>query len=164
MKLPALAAAGLAAAGLAAAQDLTPIPAPLPAPSFDPAPAYAPPPAPGYGPTYEPAPLYGPAPHQSHYAPAPGPAIAPYSYEGVLPAPAPLAVPVRYKDLKNIAPCAVPQTVCVNGECGVQYVNICAPPTCVDVKRKRNKTVFDYGDYEVEIHTKKRGLVVDYDD
>ena len=170
MKFTALIAAAAATTGLAAAGELTPIPAPTapsfgPAPVYQPAPAYTPSPSYTPSPTYAPAPSYTPAPaplyapasQTSHYGPSYGPVAGP----PVLPGP---RVPVRYKDLKNIAPCAVPQTVCVNGECGVQYVDICAPEGCVDVKRKRNKTVFDYGEYQVEIHNKRDGLVVDYDD
>ena len=136
--------------------------------------------APRYqSPQYQAAPLPISPPASSHYAPAPayadpiyaapvagpayGPAYGPAFVGGPVAAPV-RQLPVRYKDLKNIAPCAVPQTVCVDGKCGVQYVDICAPEGCVDIKKKRNKTVFDYGDYEVEIHEKKGGLVVDYDD
>ena len=169
MKFPTLGLAALATAGLAVGGELTPIPAapyhsgptypaaqsyepaPLPAPSYEPAPAY------DLAPTHAPVPTYGPAPapQASYYAP---PVAAPV--HGVAARP----LPVKYKDTRKIAPCAVPQTVCVNGECGVQYVDICAPEGCVDVKHKKNKTVFDYGDYQVEIHEKRGRLVVDYDD
>ena len=173
-----LCAAVAATGGLAIAQDLAPIPAPpaspyaapapMPAPAYQPAPNYRPSPSyepapiaapsPGYAPTYRPAPVYAPThdpvpvfPAASAYGP-----VAP-----VVPGPRPR---VRYEDLRNIAPCAVTQTVCVNGECGPVYIDICAPEGCVEVKRKRNKTRFDYGKYAVDIKEKNGVFTVDYDD
>ncbi len=83
---------------------------------------------------------------------------------------------VRYKDLKNIHPCAVPMIVSVPdpcpqacGSCGPQcvYVKVCVPPCdCYETKCKRrgNKLVLDFGDYEVEITSARGEVVVDYDD
>jgi hypothetical protein len=87
---------------------------------------------------------------------------------------------VVYGDLHNIHPCAVKTIVAVKDprccphpcRCckpgGCVYIQICVPPRGpfkYEVKRRDySKIEYDYGDYEVEI-TSKRGLVyVDYDD
>lgn len=110
--------------------------------------------------------------------------------QGMPPAPAPIpegaivhaATPVslyhnvRYKDLRNIHPCAVEKIVAVPDPCpnpcnacapSCVYVRICVPPCdCYETKCSKhgNKIKYDFGKYEVEI-TSGRGVVtVDYDD
>jgi len=86
---------------------------------------------------------------------------------------------VRYKDLDNVHPRGVPTIVAVKDpgccdkkcECsepGCVYVEICVPPCGepkFDVKRSDgSKVEYDYGDYEIEITSKKGVVTVDYDD
>jgi hypothetical protein len=86
---------------------------------------------------------------------------------------------VRYKDLHNIHPRAVKKIVAVKdprfndkicGRCAPPcvYIMICVPPSGhfkFEVKRKDySKVEYDYGDYEVEISSKKGIVTVDYDD
>lgn len=134
MKLAALVLASASVSGLAMADHLTPIPAPSYSP---PAGVLAPPPAYHHAP---PAPMYAAPVHVPN-------------------------VPIKYEDLDNIHPCAVPTTVCVDTECGPVMVNICVPPDCPpEIKHRRRKIIYDYGEYEVEIHNKRGYLLVDYDD
>lgn len=149
MKLTALV---LSSAALAGAAVAAPTLVPLPAPEYSQAPTYA-------------APTYA-APISEYVAPVPPP--------GYIGTPIPTygihqvqhnRVPIRYKDLKRIHPCAEPMTVCVDTVCGPVLVDICVPPHCCEpeIKHKRNKIVYDFGDYEVDIHDRKDHLVVDYD-
>lgn len=83
---------------------------------------------------------------------------------------------VRYKDLKNIHPCAVEKIIAIPHpcpdpcQCGPQcvYIRVCVPPCdCYSTKVKRfgRKIVMDFGKYKVNITTRLRGeVVVDYDD
>lgn len=117
-------------------------------------------PAPQYHapqPTYvEPAPMHSDVPPPGYVAPP----VPEYAVHQVSQA----HVPIEYKDLKRRHPCAVPQTVCVDTICGPVLVDICVPPFCQpEVKYKRRKIVYDFGEYEVEIHDRKDKLVVDYD-
>jgi len=117
--------------------------------------------------------VYGPPP------PAPGEGAAHVALKPI-PAEAPQSIVlfdcVRYKDLRNVHPCAVPKIVAVQDPCydarsccgpKCVYVKICVPPCgceCIKVSRKGAKVTYDYGKYRVEI-TSRRGVVtVDYDD
>lgn len=86
---------------------------------------------------------------------------------------------VKYEDLHNIHPCAVPKIVAVPDPCPQPcgccrpcaprcvYVKICVPPCgCVKIKRSKcgRKIKYDYGKYEVEIESRKGYVKVDYDD
>lgn len=83
---------------------------------------------------------------------------------------------VKYKDLRNVHPCAVEKIVAVAdpcpdrcNACGPQcvYVRVCVPPCeCYETKCRRNgnKLIMDFGDYEVEITSARGIVVVDYDD
>jgi len=81
---------------------------------------------------------------------------------------------VKYEDLDNIHPCAVTKIIavpnpCIRGCCdqGCVYVKICVPPCgCLRVKRSRSgrNIEYDYGDYEVDIHSRRGVVVVNYDD
>jgi hypothetical protein len=82
---------------------------------------------------------------------------------------------VKYKDERNIHPCAVPMIVSVPDpcagpcDCGPRcvFVKICVPPCgCHEVKCKRHgeKLVYDFGKYEVEVTSRRGVVVVDYDD
>ena len=90
---------------------------------------------------------------------------------------------VRYKDERNIAPCAIPQIVMVKDPCPVpcDACNTCAPPPvrCVAVqicvppcspcppkitcRRCGEYVKYDFGKYRVEIRSKKGCVTVDYD-
>ncbi len=90
---------------------------------------------------------------------------------------------VRYKDAKNIAPCAVPQIVMVKDPCPPQCdpcnpcaipetrcvaVQICVPPcsACppkITCRRGGEYVKYDFGKYRVEIRSKKGCVTVDYD-
>jgi hypothetical protein len=116
------------------------------------------------------------------------PAAGPMPAVGAQPIPATASVVtlfqnVRYKDLRNIAPCAVPQIVMVKDPCPpacdscnpcatppVQCVavQICVPPcsTCppkVTCKRCGEYVKYDFGKYRVEIRSRKGCVTVDYD-
>lgn len=142
MKLAALVLTSGLAAGAAVAQ---PTLAPMPAPDFAPGPAYS---VPAYP---------GPAPAPAYVAP-PIPEYGVHQHSHA-------HIPVKYEDLKRRHPCAIPMTVCVDTVCGPVLVDICVPPhTCPpEIKHKRRKIVYDFGDYEVDIHDRKDHLVVDYD-
>ena len=152
------------------------------------------PPAPAYGtydpapgsPRLRPVPeysLYPPSPHHGgHLPPMTGPAMGPGPALGAPPlvfgdghCPCELFDCVEYEDRDNIHPCAVKQVIAIRdprpscdpcGPDGCVYVMICAPPDCpkVKVKDKGHKIELDYGDYEVELESKKGKVFVDYDD
>lgn len=114
-------------------------------------------------------------------------AAGPMPAAGAQPIPATAAVVtlyprVRYKDEKNIAPCAVPQVVMVKDPCppACDPCNRCAPPVqCVAVqicvppcspcppkvtcRRGGEYVKYDFGKYRVEIRSKKGCVTVDYD-
>lgn len=128
------------------------------------------------------------------FAPPPAPAA-----DGAVPTPEPAGGPVasaapvasygggcccpnvRYSDLKNIAPCAVPKMIWIvdpcwkPAKCGCCrpakppciQVKICVPPCgcpCIKVSKDGRKIKYDYGKYEVEITSKNGRVRVDYDD
>lgn len=83
---------------------------------------------------------------------------------------------VKYEDLDNVHPCAVTKVVAVADPCQdpcdccgprCVYVQICVPPCgCPEIKTSHGgrHVKYDYGKYEVEIKSKKGGVVeVDYD-
>jgi hypothetical protein len=112
--------------------------------------------------------------------------------EGVAPkmSPQPMAVHqalfpcVKYKELRNMHPCAVPKIVQVPDPCwkkckdpcccsckprGCVSIKICVPPcSCCPPKVKCNKDGtkirYDYGEYAVDIRVRKGYVLVDYDD
>ena len=168
-------------------QSVQAAPALPPATPYQSAPGYAPdhhvvpnhvPPqpivTPSYGPVVPPAAPQAHVPHQSYYGPAVQP--APVVDHGRYVSPEALVlhgplrpVRVRYKDRDNTHPLSVRQTLFVPSPCGQGQigVDVCAPPGCpvIKVKRDGRKIEYDYGDYEVDIITKKDGeLLVDYDD
>jgi len=85
-------------------------------------------------------------------------------------APSALYTNVKYKDLRNVAPCAVPTIVQVPdpcNDCGCVSVQICVPacePVCVKTSRCGKKVRYDYGDYQVDITSTRGRVTVDYDD
>lgn len=111
-----------------------------------------------YGPSLAPVP-HGPQPLE----PIPGDAF-------------PLFHRVKYEDRDNIHPCAVPIIVPVQDpcadpckSCGPQcvYVEICVPPHCTpEIKYSKGgrKVKYDYGEYTVELESKRGVVYVDYDD
>ncbi|QDT37279.1 hypothetical protein [Stratiformator vulcanicus] len=120
------------------------------------------------GPTYAVPPAPGGGAYIPHYAPQP---IQPIGLYGK----------VKYKDFDNIHPCGVKQIVAVLDPCqpppdpcadcpqqpAIVFVEVCIPPgPCPDLKVTKNgrKIELDYGEYEVEIRTKRDYVEVDYDD
>jgi len=85
---------------------------------------------------------------------------------------------VRYKDLDEMAPCAVTKIIQVKDPCACRnpcdccgpkcvFIKICVPPCgCERVKVKKNGTrvEYDYGDYEIDVRVKKGYIEVDYQD
>lgn len=120
--------------------------------------------------------IAAPAPAPPVLAPEPDPQFPVESQPQALPV-LELYTHVKYEDLDNVHPRAIkkivavkdPRTPCVPcAEPSCVYIEICVPPCDrfkFEVKRKdHSKVEYDYGDYEVEI-TSKRGVVyVDYDD
>lgn len=85
---------------------------------------------------------------------------------------------VKYKDLREMAPCAVPKIVYVNDPCACNdpcnccgpkcvAIQICVPPcACEDVRVRRNgdRVRYCYGEYAVDVRVKKGYIEVDYQD
>ena len=112
--------------------------------------------------------------------PVQGPALEPIPATAAV---VPLYHNVRYKDRKNIAPCAVPQIVMVKDPCPpacdpcnpcaippVQCVavEICVPPCSpcppkVTCRRGGEYVKYDFGKYRVEIRSRRGRVTVDYD-
>lgn len=123
----------------------------------------------------EPAPALSPTPMASPAPMAPG--SAPVVKGEVIE----LFQCVRYKDQRNIAPCAVPMIVTVKDPCATcDPCDPCAAPKCVAVeicvppcsecppkiccKRGGEYVKYDFGKYRVEITSRKGVVTVDYDD
>ncbi|MEQ9406724.1 MAG: hypothetical protein RIK87_03320 [Fuerstiella sp.] len=92
-------------------------------------------------------------------------------------APIPLYTNVKYVDLKEMHPCAVPKIIRVNDPCACKdpcnccgpqcvYIQICVPPCdCNEVVKCRkdgDRLRYDYGKYAVDVRVKKGFIVVDY--
>jgi hypothetical protein len=132
--------------------------------------------------------VQGPALQPIPEAQAIEPASGPMPDVGAQPIPTassvvPLYHNVRYKDEKNIAPCAVPQIVMVKDPCPpacdpcnpcatppVQCVavQICVPPCSpcppkITCKRDGAYVKYDFGKYRVEIRSRRGRVTVDYD-
>lgn len=88
----------------------------------------------------------------------------------------PLYTNVRYKDLHEMAPCAVPKIIAVkdpcanpNNCCGPQcvYIQICVP-SCgcelISCRRNGDRIRYDYGKYAVDVRIKRNHIEVDYQD
>lgn len=85
---------------------------------------------------------------------------------------------VKYKDLHEIAPCAVPKIISVKDPCACEdtcdccdpkcvYISICVPPCeceCVKVRKDGDRVKYDYGEYEVDVRVKEGYIEVDYQD
>ena len=77
---------------------------------------------------------------------------------------------VKVEDRDNIHPCAVSMIVSVADPCNpccCRFVEICVPPNCcpkISTRRKGTKVEYDFGEYEVDIYSKKNVVVVNYDD
>lgn len=103
-----------------------------------------------------------PVPDTSYAAPSTAPVV--------VATPVALYCNVRYKDQRNIAPCAVPTIVQVPDPCDpccCVSVQICVPPCecpCVKVSKCGRKVSYDYGKYQVEITSARGRVTVDYDD
>ncbi len=102
-----------------------------------------------------------PVPDPSYVLPA-TPSPAPV----VVGAPIALYSNVRYRAERNIAPCAVSKIVSVADPCNpgcCVNVEICVPPCeceCVKVSKCGTKVKYDYGKYEVEVTSRRTGVVV----
>lgn len=77
---------------------------------------------------------------------------------------------VRVVQSRKIAPCAVPKIVSVPDPCDpckVVFIEICVPPCAcehVECSPRKNRTVFNYGKYAVNVTERHGMLVVNYDD
>ena len=105
----------------------------------------------------------------------PVPGAAPVPVETVA---IPLYHSVKYKDLRKIAPCAVPMIVLVKDPCA-KCCDPCAPTPCVAVqicvpscstcppkvvcRRNGEYVKYDFGKYRVEIRSRNGVVKVDYD-
>ncbi len=128
----------------------------------------------------QPPPAPVPAGEEAKLVPAPGPVV-------------PLYECVRYKDLHEMHPCAVPKVVSVRApscgdrcsrhrrrtcRCGRPVACSCCQPKCVNVKicvppcgcervkvsRDGRRVRYDYGKYAVDIRVKRGYIEVDYQD
>lgn len=131
------------------------------------------PPAPGpqlSAPPLTPIPEGTPLPDGSYVLPGPGP-VGPMLEPGAFD----LYPCVKYEDKDHIHPCAVTKIVAVKDprpkcECdpsGCVYVPICVPEhICPKVKVEDGgrEVTYDFGDYKVEIESKRGTVFVDYDD
>ncbi len=86
----------------------------------------------------------------------------------------PLYTNVKYKDLREMSPCAQPKIIavkdpCDDGCCGQKcvYIQICVP-TCgcelISCKRNGDRIRYDYGKYAVDVRIKRNHIEVDYQD
>lgn len=81
---------------------------------------------------------------------------------------------VRYRAVRNIAPCAVPTIIQVADPCNkvtccknCVSIEVCAPPcdpSCVKVTRDGDKVCYDYGKYSIVARTVGNHIVVHYYD
>lgn len=88
----------------------------------------------------------------------------------------PLYTNVKVKDLREMAPCAVPKIIAVKDPCACDngccpppcvYIQICVPPCgceLVSCKRDGDRIRYDYGKYAIDVRVKKDHIVVDYQD
>lgn len=88
----------------------------------------------------------------------------------------PLYTNVKYKDLDEMSPCAVPKIIAVKDPCACD--DKCGPPQCVYIqicipqcgceliscKRNGDRIRYDYGEYAVDVRIKKNHIEVDYQD
>lgn len=88
---------------------------------------------------------------------------------------------VIYRDLRKVAPCAVPYLVevpvnqlccdpcthCVSCEKVCVTIKLCVPPCkspCVTVRRNGRKFIYDFGQHEVKVTVRRDGrVIVNYD-
>ena len=129
--------------------------------------------------------LYGPVVFFGQDAPPPAPAE-----EGAVPATEPIPMSddvelfecVKYKDLDEMAPCAVPMVVQVKDPCHTcDPCDCCCKPKCVNVKicvpkcvpcghpvikcnKDGTRVRYDFGKYAVDVRVKKGYIEVDYQD
>jgi hypothetical protein len=107
-----------------------------------------------------PTPGLAPVPDQAYVTPS-----AP-----VTAAPVALYCNVKYRDQRNIAPCAVSKIVQVPDPCNpccCVNVEICVPPCaceCVRVSKCGTRVTYNYGKYQVQVTSRHGRVVVDYDD
>ncbi|MBL8814960.1 MAG: hypothetical protein JNL58_02940 [Planctomyces sp.] len=90
----------------------------------------------------------------------------------------PLFTNVKYKDLDEMAPCAVPKIVTVKDPCACNDPCDCCGPKCVNIqicvpscgceliscKKDGDRVRYDYGKYAIDIRIKKGYIEVDYQD
>ena len=131
-------------------------------------PALSPVPDPGYAPSaqYAPPAQYAPAPNMY-----PSPAPSGYVVTG---APVEIYQNVKYRAVRNIAPCAVPTIIQVPDPCNKDAccktcvnVEVCVPP-CephkVRVTRDGRNVRYDFGKYAVSVRSIGHHVVVHYED
>lgn len=107
------------------------------------------------------APVITPVPDQAYVVPTPAPTTG---------TPIVLYSNVKYKDQRNIAPCAVSKIATIPDPCNpccCVAVEICVPPCaceCVKVSKCGTKVTYDYGKYEVVVTSRHGRVVVNYND
>ena len=130
-------------------------------------PVYSQPQIPQYAPQY-------PIVPQIPVVPQPAPVM--HHIGQIVDCPVPLATCVRVEDACNIAPNAVPVVVAVrdpnlpphyNG-CveSVIYVEVCVPPCPLQqlvISPCKSRIKMDFGDYQVELKSRRGMVVIDYD-
>jgi hypothetical protein len=85
---------------------------------------------------------------------------------------------VKYKDLNEMAPCAVPLVIEVKDPCACNDPCHCGEPACVHIEicvpscgcpvitcsKNGDRIRYDYGKYAVDVRVKKGFIEVDYQD
>ena len=124
-----------------------------------------------------------PTPDPIYSAPAQQPMNSPYSVnspemgysEGpIVGSPVEIYKNVKYRGVRNIAPCAVPTIIQIPDPCNKHAcckscvnVKVCVPPCDpenVKITRDGNKVRHDYGKYAVTVHSIGHHVVVHYED
>ena len=149
---------GFATTGWSAEPFLAPAAEPVflqsPGYSPEPTPAQPLPPAPAVDAPMTPVPMT----HSSSYPVVGTPVMGVALYDNV-----------KVKDPDHIHPCAVPQILPAPDPCDpckCVYVKVCAPECVPTISKDRHgrRTTYDYGDYRIQISSRRGKVIVDYDD
>lgn len=133
------------------------------------------------GPAFgQPVPAVGQTANYQPTPPMAPPALTPIPEQGVIIGGGPVYQNVRYRAVRNIAPCAVPMIVSVQDPCYcADPCNACAGPKCVNVEicvpqcpcppkvctsKCGTQTTYDFGKYAVNITSRKGVVTVSYRD
>jgi hypothetical protein len=122
-------------------------------------------------PAYAPSGQYSPSPYSPSPYSIPAPASSDYVVSG---APVEVYQNVKYRAVRNIAPCAVPTIIQVPDPCNKNAccktcvnVQVCVPPcepAKVKVTRDGRNVKYDYGKYAVSVRSIGNHVVVHYED